>query len=282
MRYCPRMTAASLFALLVGLSPVSAQTPPEQIRDWPGLTYLGVVAGLEAWSVEGSDALWMRAPDGRGLIRGDLFSAAGRDLGAALTGSEPASLRDGLGGAGPDWSAPTPELISSVIRLSAEEAFSLLVGDEAAPEVWVWADLSDPATPATYVMLRDLIEAGAISLRVIPVVTSDPASSELMLRAISQPGPIGALEGLIRGERLPTEAEVDEETLAIAEGLISRVERNGALASRISPPGLPFLVWDQDRGPAAFQGVPSAEVFGPIIRGASQEGEPGADAPETE
>ena len=277
MRFGPRTTAASLLALRVGLSPVHAQTPPEQIRDWPGLTYLGVVAGLEAWSVAGSDALWMRAPDGRGLIRGSLFSAAGRDLGAALTGADPAPLR-AAPAAGPDWSAPTPELLASVLRLSAEEAFALTLGEGAAPEVFAWMDLSDPATPATYMMLRDLIWTGEMSLRVIPVVTSDPSSSDLMLRAISSPGPLAALEDLVRGVPLPEETERDEERLARSEGLIGRIEMNGALASRISPPGLPFLVWTTTEGPAAFQGVPGAEVFGSVTR-TGPEAASGADAP---
>jgi len=279
MRFGLRMTASSLLALLVGLSPVSAQTPPEQIRDWPGLSYLGVIGGLEAWSVEGSDALWMRAPDGRGLIRGEMYSAAGRDLGAALTGAEPSPLREETGETGPDWSAPTPDLVSAVMSLSMTEAFSLLVGDEEAPEVWVWADLSDPATTATYMMLRDRIEAGEIALRVIPVVTSDPVSSELMLRVIRQPGPIGALEGLIRGDRLPADAAADEEALALSEGLISRIEMNGALAARINPPGLPFLLWMREGGAALFQGVPTPDLFGSVLRLTPPEGEAGPETP---
>lgn len=278
MRYGSRLMAAGLMALLTGGAPVFAQTPPEQIQDWPGLTYLGLVSGLEAWSVDGSDALWMRAPDGRGLIRGDLFSAAGIDLGAALTGSSPSTLREGVVGDGPDWSVATPELISSVIRLSAEEAFPLKIGDDAAPEVWVWTDLADPSTPATYMMLRDLIEAGEISLRVIPVVTADTASSDLMLRAISQPGPIGALEGLVRGVPLPEGSQRDEERLSISGGLISRIERNGQLASRVNPPGLPFLVWDGVNGPVAFQGIPDADLFGSVTPVTSQDKEAGSDA----
>lgn len=253
-----------VFGLLlsaISAAPVYAQTPPEQIRDYPGLTYLGQIGGLEAWSVDGSDALWMRAPDGRGLIRGDMFSAAGRDLGAALTGSDPSTPEEGVGVDGPDWTDPTPALISSVIRLSGEEAFGLKIGYDKAPQVWMWADLSDPATPATYMMLRDLIEGDEISLRVIPVVTEDPASSDLMLRAISGPGPLGALEDLVRGIPLPEGWVIDEERLSISGGLISRVERNGQLASQVSPPGLPFLVWEGANGPAAFRGIPRADLF---------------------
>jgi hypothetical protein len=258
-----------VFGLLlsaISAAPVYAQTPPEQIRDYPGLTYLGQIGGLEAWALDGSDALWMRAPDGRGLIRGEMFSAAGRDLGAALTGSDPASLRDALGVTGPDWSEPSAELASEALRLTMTGTFSLLLGEEGAPEVWAWADLSDPAISATYMMLRDLIEAGEIGLRVIPIVTSGPGSSELILRAISTPGPVGALKGLIRGERLPADAALDEEALAISGGLISRIEANGALASRISPPGLPFLMWSREGGPAVFQGVPRPEIFDGVMR----------------
>jgi len=282
MRYGLRMTASSLLALFVGASSIFAQTPPDQIRDWPGLNYLGIVGGLEAWSVDGSERLWMRAPDGRGLIRGDLFSAAGIDLGAALTGSAPIPLRDDPEQTVPDWSEPTPDLIAAALSLTVSDAFSIPLGGEDAPEVWAWLDLSDPSSRATYLMLSDQVEAGALSLRVIPVVTNAPQSADLMRRVLSSNGPIGAFKDLLTGRVRADTFEFDEERLSSSEGLIARIETNGALAARINPPGLPFVLWAQDTGPSAFVGVPGSDLFDGAVRVPPPPQEARPDAPSTE
>ena len=258
MRYRVNLAAASLLAL-TGAFSVQAQTPPEQIRDWPGLTYLGQVGGLETWTVENSDDLWMRAPDGRSLIRGEIFSVSGRNLGAALKGGAPSVLEPVT--AGPDWANASPDLVRAAHDLVVTEGFSILIGADDAPAVWALMDVSSPASAATYVMLKDRIEDGTLSLRVIPVVTGTPGSYERMRLAISQPGPVNAIRDLVKGGDLPAGAFVDEDRLEISEGLISRVENNARLADRISPPGLPFLMWMGAEGPAAYVGVPDPEVF---------------------
>ena len=257
MRYRLNLAAVSLLAL-TGAFPVQAQTPPEQIRDWPGLTYLGQVGGLEAWTVENSDDLWMRAPDGRSLIRGEMFSVSGRNLGAALKGGVPSVLEPVT--TGPDWSNASPDLVRAAHDLVVTEGFSILIGADDAPTVWALMDVSSPAAAATYVMLKDRIEDRALSLRVIPVVTETPGSYERMRLAISQPAPITAIRDLVKGD-LPAGASVDEDRLVISEGIISRVENNARLADRISPPGLPFLIWMGAEGPTAYVGVPDPEVF---------------------
>lgn len=239
----------------------SAQTPPDLMRDMPGLTYLGVVGGLEAWAVDGSDALWMRAPDGRSLIRGEMFSAAGQDLGAALLGRPAAPLTPIV--TGPDWSAPGPELLAEVMRLTRSEAFSLLIGEEGAPEVLAWVDLSAASTPATYMMLRDRIEAGEIALRAVPVVTAEPGSADLMRRLLAQPDPEGSLRGRITGAPTP---EVPDGVESLPEELVSRIERNGAIAGRIAPPALPLLLWSREEGPTGLIGVPGADLFDGAVR----------------
>jgi len=268
------MTASALLYMVIESQATLAQTPPEQILDMPGLFFLGVVGGLEAWSVDGSDSLWMRAPDGRALIRGDMFSAAGRDLGPALlgTGPEPAnapvpktSVEVAAPAATPDWSAPDAAFFSTILELNRTEAFSILIGDLSAPEVWAWMDMSSPATPATYMMLRDRVEAGKISLRVIPVVTTDPGSSDMVLRLLSQSDPISALTGRVTGAALPVAAG---EGAVLPEDLVRNIEANGALAGRISPPGLPLLLWNEAEGTAALVGVPSTDVFDGVVRSA--------------
>lgn len=253
---------------------VSAQTPPDQIRDLPGLTYLGVVGGLEAWTVDGSGALWMRAPDGRALIRGEMFSAAGQDLGAALLGREAAPLLAPV--TGPDWSSPTPELLEGAIRISATEALSVLIGEPDAPEVWAWMDPASAATPATYMMLRDRIGSGSVALRVIPVVTTDPGSADLMRLLLAQPDPEAALRAHITGAPTPG---VPEGVESLPEELVSGIERNGAIAGRLSPPALPLLLWRAETGPTGLLGVPGADLFDKVVR-SGPDAETGAARPD--
>jgi hypothetical protein len=266
------MTACALLSVMIGSHATLAQTPPEQIRDMPGLSYLGVVGGLEAWSVNGSDALWMRAPDGRALIRGDMFSAVGKDLGAALlgTGPDPANTpvtqaTDVDASTTPDWSSPDAALLSSILELTRSDTFSILIGDSSAPQVWAWMDLSAAATPATYMMLRDRVEAGKISLRVIPVVTMDPGSSDFVIRLLSQADPIAAMTGRITGSPM---ADMADEEVEIPEDLVRAIEANGGLAGQISPPALPLLIWSGSEGTAALIGVPSTDVFDGVVRSA--------------
>ena len=252
----------------------SAQTPPDLMREMPGLTYLGVVGGLEAWAVDGSDALWMRAPDGRALIRGEMFSAAGQDLGAALLGRPAVPLT--AAATGPDWSAPGPELLGEVMRLTGAEAFSVLIGEEGAPEVWAWMDLSAAATPATYMMLRDRIAAGQIALRAVPVVTAEPGSADLMRQLLAQTDPEAALRGRITGAPTP---EIPEGVETLPEALVSRIEKNGEIAGRIAPPALPLLLWSRKEGPAGLIGVPGADLFDGVV-GSGAEAETGAARPD--
>jgi len=292
MRNYLKITGCGLLALMTGLGPVSAQTPPEQIRDWDGLSYLGVVAGMEAWGLKGSDRLWMRAPDGRALIEGSLFSATGQDLGAALTGAPARSLSAPLPVANPtetndpvppapqneieaaqdapsepaplDWSAPNQALIGQALEITRSEAFWFGVGDPSAPEIWAWMDPSTPASQATFMMLRDRIAAGSVYLRVIPVVTRDPASAEAMAAILVTEDPLRAFLARLDGGALP--ATPEGENITLPEELVTPIERNGAIATRIAPPALPFLVWSSESGPVALAGVPGEDLFGDVVR----------------
>lgn len=258
------MTALAVFC---GSAPfATAQTPPEQIRDLAGLNYLGVVGGLEAWSVDGSDALWMRAPDGRSLIRGDMYSAAGRDLGAALLGRPDMPAQDAgpAEPSEPDWSAAGPEFLSDMMRITSEEAYSILFGEPEAPAVWAWMDLSSPTAPATYMMLRDRVEAGEISLRVVPVVTMEPGSADLMRRLLGAPDPVAALRDRISGGVMVATAEEGTPGQLPAD-LVAGIEGNGAIAGRIAPPALPLLLWARADGPAGLVGVPGADLFDGVV-----------------
>jgi hypothetical protein len=201
-----------------------------------------------------------------------MFSAVGKDLGAALlgTGPDPANTpvtqaTDVDASTTPDWSSPDAALLSSILELTRSDTFSILIGDSSAPQVWAWMDLSAAATPATYMMLRDRVEAGKISLRVIPVVTTDPGSSDFVIRLLSQTDPVGALTGRVTGAPLPDEVG---EGVELPEDLVRGIEANGALAGRISPPALPLLLWSGAEGTAALVGVPGSDVFDGVVRSA--------------
>jgi hypothetical protein len=272
-----KFTGCGLIALMTGFSPVSAQTPPDQIRDWPGLSYLGVIGGLETWAAPGSDLLWMRAPDGRALIEGRVYSATGQDLGSALTGAPARSLvspsdpakntptgNEIVSDPAPlDWSSPSQALINQALAITSGGAFWFGVGDPAAPEIWVWMDPSTPTSQATFMMLRDRISDGSVYLRVIPVVTREPASADAMAAILSSQDPLRAFLSRLDGGPLP---DFPEGEITLPEELVTPIERNGALAARVSPPALPLLLWTSQSGPVALAGIPGEDLFGDVVR----------------
>ena len=97
-----RRFALSAALLSVFTGGASAQTPPGALAVVPGLTYEGQIGGMDVWSMPGVSDLFAVSPDGRTLVRGAIFSGSGRDIGAALTGSEPSTL------------VPDPESIGDV------------------------------------------------------------------------------------------------------------------------------------------------------------------------
>lgn len=59
--------------------------------------YEGQVGGLDAWSLEGGEDLWLVLPDGNTVIVGFVFSGRGQDIGSAILGVEPVNVWDSLG-----------------------------------------------------------------------------------------------------------------------------------------------------------------------------------------
>jgi len=278
MRSSLKITVSVLLALTTGMTVASAQTAPDAIKGWTGLSYLGVVAGLEAWGVEGSDRLWLRAPDGRGIIQGHVFAANGQDIGAAMTGGPAQALSPGVSIAPTipqtaeqavtdpplDWSQPSEALIAEALEITRGGAFWFGVGEVSAPEVWAWIDPGKPAAIATFMMLRERIADGSIYLRVIPVVTRDPASANAMAALLSSEDPLRSFLARLDGGALPTlPSEAD---MSLPEDLVAAIEGNGSLASRIAPPALPFLIWTGPKGPAALAGIPGDDIFGDVVR----------------
>jgi hypothetical protein len=122
--------AVSLLSLAAG--GVLAQTPPSALSGVPGLSYEGQIGGMDVWSAPGSPELFAITPDGRTLMRGSIFSGSGRDIGAALTGAEPATLlpdaaqRAATAPAGPDANAPV-----LMVNTNPARSFESLMGPDS-------------------------------------------------------------------------------------------------------------------------------------------------------
>lgn len=144
-----------------------AQTPPSALSVVPGITFQGQVGGMDVWSVPGQADLFVVAPDGRTILRGLMFSGAGRDIGAAFSGAAPSELIT-LSGAAPleDHVHPHPEQGVPVVNTATGESFSSLLGPDSCqspvinqatafgtPEVAGWDEAGrgnpPPAEPAT-------------------------------------------------------------------------------------------------------------------------------------
>lgn len=83
--------AVSLFALIA--TGADAQTPPPALSGVTGIAFEGQVGGMDVWSAPGMTDLFAVTPDGRTILRGLIFSGAGRDIGSAFTGAAPGNLQ---------------------------------------------------------------------------------------------------------------------------------------------------------------------------------------------
>lgn len=89
-----RKTMVMSTVALVAALPVqaSAQDVPEALQGLEDLSYQGDLGGMDVWVQDGSDEVYMIGPDGRTIMRGDVFNANGRDVGAVYTGATPGDL----------------------------------------------------------------------------------------------------------------------------------------------------------------------------------------------
>jgi hypothetical protein len=71
-------------------APAISQTGQGVLDAFPA-TPVGEISGMPAWSVEGSDMVWMQTEDGH-VIAGYVFDQTGADVGSALVGVDPVSV----------------------------------------------------------------------------------------------------------------------------------------------------------------------------------------------
>lgn len=151
------LAATAAIALSAGAA--SAQSKAPFMQDLP-FTYEGQIGGLDAWSLEGHDDLWLVLPDGNTVIAGFVFNGRGRDIGSVMLGLEPIDVQESLGldldgeaqpeeapqaqapvsGAGSQVAAQNPEALQDALR-------------RAAPSMAGYSDAERDA------LLADLVEA---------------------------------------------------------------------------------------------------------------------------
>jgi predicted DsbA family dithiol-disulfide isomerase len=83
--------ALALTMSAAGAQDASAQVAPAQIADVEGLTFIGQISGLPAWTTPGADFVWLALPDG-GIAASFAYDANGKDAASALLGRDPLSI----------------------------------------------------------------------------------------------------------------------------------------------------------------------------------------------
>lgn len=108
---------------------------PGFMSDIPDLTFVGEVSGMKIFLSPSQDLTWYVPAGGEVALTGEMFSAAGRDIGAALTGSTPITIFE-IGGSKPAV-ALTPAQPAPVasVEVEADEVAAVKSSDMASLNV---------------------------------------------------------------------------------------------------------------------------------------------------
>jgi hypothetical protein len=79
---------AGVASLTVGAASAQQTDMPPFMKELQGVTYQGQVAGMDLYSMDGFEGLWMVSSDGRTAIAGTVFSSDGRDVGSVYSGTD--------------------------------------------------------------------------------------------------------------------------------------------------------------------------------------------------
>ena len=82
--------------LLAGVAALSASTAFAQQAELPdflsqieGVQYRGQMSGMDIYSMEGFQGIWLVSSDGMAAVAGTVFGNDGRDIGSAFSGAPP-------------------------------------------------------------------------------------------------------------------------------------------------------------------------------------------------
>jgi thiol:disulfide interchange protein DsbG len=189
-------------------------------------------------------------PDGRATIAGVMWDARGknltRDQVSKIDGAIPTVVVD------KDGTKTVETAAKSQALLHVENAAFGLVGDPAAPRLWMIVDPFCSYSVRAYDALKPFVTAGRIQLALVPISILDYEDN-------GQSTP--AAQSLLSQNRAQMAYAWDHQDfrLAPSEGAPALLEKNNRIAEQIGLQGTPTLVWRKADGSAGeIDGIPKS------------------------
>lgn len=165
---------------------------------------VGEISGMPAWSVEGSDMVWMQAADGS-VIAGYVFDETGADIGSALLGVEPVSVWESFEIPAPASTPPATEPAqaqtsqttglswSDVVAGTSPGGSPIVIEESGTPP----STVSD-ATQETTQIASDALSVIETTLAGVPEADKRALIEELMLMISTATSPEALQLGIVR------------------------------------------------------------------------------------
>ena len=271
----PRRSAATAIAAGAAVASAAASiafaaTPrpaPLEALERQGLTIVGTFpspGGLTAYAAHmGTEpvALYV-TPDGKHVIAGTLFDAAGKNLTVAVL----------------EKTLATP--MANAVWGQLEKSHWIADGREGAPRtVYVFTDPNCPYCNKLWADARPWVDAGKLQLRHVMVGILTPTSAGKAAALLGATDPVAALDAherghvasnaktLASGRPKPLGDEGVKPLASVPPALAAQLEANAKLMASYGLRATPALVWKDVRGGVQMrQGAPEADlaaIFGP-------------------
>jgi thiol:disulfide interchange protein DsbG len=187
-------------------------------------------------------------PDGRATIAGVMWDATGKNLTreqvSKVDGAIPTVVVD------KDGSQSIAAAARNDALVSVEHAAFGLVGDPAAPRLWMIIDPYCSYSVRAFDALRPYVKAGRIQLAVVPISILDyednnqstPAAQSLLSQ---------------KPDQMAEAWDHQNFRIAVSESAPALLEKNNRMAEEIGLRGTPTLVWRKADGSAGeIDGIP--------------------------
>ena len=271
----PRRSAATVIAAGAAVASAAASiafaaTPrpaPLEALERQGLTIVGTFpspGGLTAYAAHmGTEpvALYV-TPDGKHVIAGTLFDAAGKNLTVAVL----------------EKTLATP--MANAVWGQLEKSHWIADGREGAPRmVYVFTDPNCPYCNKLWADARPWVDAGKLQLRHVMVGILTPTSAGKAAALLGATDPVAALDAherghvasnaktLASGRPKPLGDEGVKPLASVPPALAAQLDANAKLMASYGLRATPALVWKDVRGGVQMrQGAPEADlaaIFGP-------------------
>ena len=271
----PRRSAATAFAAGAAVASAAAsiafaaapRPAPLEALERQGLMIVGTFpspGGLTAYAAHmGTEpvALYV-TPDGKHVIAGTLFDAAGKNLTAAVL----------------EKTLATP--MANAVWGQLEKSHWIADGREGAPRtVYVFTDPNCPYCNKLWADARPWVNAGKLQLRHVMVGILTPTSAGKAAALLGATDPVAALDTyerghvasnaktLASGRPKPLGDEGVKPLASVPPALAAQLDANAKLMASFGLRATPALVWKDARGGVQMrQGAPEADlaaIFGP-------------------